>query len=156
MFLPTDCLMLILDRLSFQDQLKCRLVSKQWSLAVDKVFSGQKKLNVFIKNTPSSIKSSNPSFSCSRTSNHPILMTLNHGKLNTSASNFMTFKLPNISSLTISNLTNLSDIIFFLPSSSQKNVKHFYDSLSHYVDDQELELPSMYERTSVFDHLQGK
>lgn len=52
-----DCLMHILSHLSLQDKLNCRLVSKDWRSATDKLFAGQKCLEIVLKNDRSVIKS---------------------------------------------------------------------------------------------------
>ncbi|KAI2805372.1 putative VIER F-box protein 1, partial [Blomia tropicalis] len=49
--LDRDCLIMIFEYLSMPEKLKCRLVSHEWSIAVDKLIAGQQYLEVFAANS---------------------------------------------------------------------------------------------------------
>lgn len=100
--LNMDCLIHIFNYLSMRDKLSCRLVCKRWLTATDKLFSGQQSLEIIAR-----------SQICSQSNCSNFAILVDRKNLNFRVFNFMLLRFRNITTLTIRNLMQLSDIIMF-------------------------------------------
>ena len=107
-----DCLIHIFRHLSMRDKLQCRLVCKRWQTSVDKLFCGQQSLEIIARSggyRKNSTKTTTTG--ADQESNTAIMVDTKN--LNFHVFNFMLLKFRNITTLTIRNLMQLSDIIMF-------------------------------------------
>ena len=100
--LDMDSLIHIFERLSMKDKLVCRLVCKRWKTSVEKLFSGQQSLEIIASTLASDQSQSSPK-----------ALVVSRKKLNFRVFNFMLLRFKNITTLTIRNLQQLSDILMF-------------------------------------------
>ncbi|XP_054157446.1 uncharacterized protein LOC128955792 [Oppia nitens] len=114
----TDCLLQIVDYLSIRDKLSCRLVCHRWQWAVDRLFNGQQSLNMIIIAADNSEQhnhhhsSSTGSGTGSRIHSR-IHVSISKPRIDYLLFSFMFNKFHNITELTISNISQLSDILMF-------------------------------------------
>lgn len=113
--LNPDCLIHIFRHLSMRDKLQCRLVCRRWQTAVDKMFSGQRSLEIIAwsKKTGPPVGS-------------PTAILVDRRKLNFRVFNFMLMRFRNIQTLTIRNLMQLSDIVMFTITKNCDNLSHLH------------------------------
>jgi hypothetical protein len=109
--LNMDCLIHIFTHLPMRDKLSCRLVCKLWLTSIDKLFSGQQSLEIIARSQICDQKN------CS---NFAILV--DRKNLNFRVFNFMLLRFRNITTLTIRNLMQLSDIIMFTITTNCTNL----------------------------------
>lgn len=101
-----DTLFHVLSHLPMHEKLKCRLVCRAWLDTVDKLFAGQNSLEIVVRTHRDQFCSSN------------CCVIVNRNSLDFAAFHFILTRFRNITSLTIRNLTHLSDIIIFAISKS--------------------------------------